>query len=467
MEEEEDGGKREDGEEATRLLPGLTTGDASQLIRDMAELPQQPSYAVVSKALAMLERREVGKRGPEEVQLLLEVLARWRTPPKAGFLASICQGLVGSRLEGWGANELAELLPRLATLQARPSAELLDLIAAKCEEGLGEMEGPAMAQLVQGFARRNHPPGVPLLRLMCLRLGPNVKELDSHVMVGLVSGLAGLTFHPGEAFLHDVATACVERGFSELRPRELAQLLHALAMCNYRADEAFVEGFYGRAKELGWSAFSQWNLHSTLRALVTMDVRVEEGLLKAILAEFHAVIGAGEKGEEEGQGRKAVNEWSIVALHRTVRMYLYLHPQPGKMEEELEMALQRLAPIVTTKPVQPSPSITQVMLYERLGRRYRVEEEVAVAMVDVDMMIHLPLGLKVAVEVDGPTHFFYNNINEPTGKTRLKRRVLDEATRRGTIQSWVWTRANEDWDVEKVRGAIRAAQARGRSALVS
>lgn len=453
------------------MLPALTSGDPSRLIRDMAQLPYRPSHAVVAQALAMLEKGGVGKMAPGDVQLLMEVLARWRTNPEVGLLASLCEGLVDSRLEGWGANELASLLLRLATWQAKPSAELLDLIASRCEEGLGEMEGPAMARLVQGFARLNHPPGVPLLRLMCLRLGPDVRALDSHVMVDLVSGLAGLTYHPGEEFLQDVANECMERGFAGLRPGELGQLLHALAMCNYRADEAFLESFYRRARELGWGAFNQWSLHLTLWALVAMGVRVEEGLLKAVLCEFHAVIAAGEKGEggekEEGQGRKAVKKGGIGVLRRDVRMYLYLHPQPGKVEEDLEMALQRLAPIVTTKPSAPSPSITQVMLYERLGRRYRVEEEVALAMVDVDMMIHLPRGLKVAVEVDGPTHFFYNDINEPTGKTRLKRRVLDEATRRGTIQSWVWTRANEDWDVEKVRGAIRAAQARGRSALVS
>jgi hypothetical protein len=43
----------------------------------------------------------------------------------------------------------------------------------------------------------------------------------------------------------------------------------------------------------------------------------------------------------------------------------------------------------------------------------------------------------IAVEVDGPTHFFGNYPREPTGTTLFKRRLLDLAVQRGELGGWV------------------------------
>jgi hypothetical protein len=71
-----------------------------------------------------------------------------------------------------------------------------------------------------------------------------------------------------------------------------------------------------------------------------------------------------------------------------------------------------------------------------------VEEEVKVGqgVMVVDALIVPPKDsnlLPVAVEVDGPTHFFVNHDREPNGTTMLKRSLLDVAVAKGELGAWV------------------------------
>jgi hypothetical protein len=233
----------------------------------------------------------------------------------------------------------------------------------------------------------------------------------------------------------------------------LPDLVWAMAMCNHRVDEAWLQAFSARAERLTWGSFRQQSLERTLWGLVAMEVRVDEGLLRTVLDTMHA---AADMAGEAGTVRKKEH---LEALQRALGMYLYLHPEPGQLEEELDAALQRLARVVPPPPLAPhSPSDMQLRLAERLRRRYKVEEGVPVAMVSVDMMIHLPGGGKVAVEVEGPMCYFANDSITLTGETLLKRRVLDEATKRGAIDAWVGVRGCEKWEVDKIEQAIRAVQ---------
>jgi hypothetical protein len=70
------------------------------------------------------------------------------------------------------------------------------------------------------------------------------------------------------------------------------------------------------------------------------------------------------------------------------------------------------------------------------------EEQVVGGVLSIDALIVPPKeegsGLApIAVEVDGPTHFFGNHTREPTGTTVFKRRLLDLAVRRGEVGGWV------------------------------
>jgi hypothetical protein len=79
----------------------------------------------------------------------------------------------------------------------------------------------------------------------------------------------------------------------------------------------------------------------------------------------------------------------------------------------------------------------------RTSMGLRVEEEQLVGgVVSIDALILPPKedgsGLApIAVEVDGPTHFFGNHTREPTGSTVFKRRLLDLAVLRGELGGWV------------------------------
>jgi hypothetical protein len=66
----------------------------------------------------------------------------------------------------------------------------------------------------------------------------------------------------------------------------------------------------------------------------------------------------------------------------------------------------------------------------------------------------------VAVEVDGPTHFFVNHDREPNGTTMLKRSLLDVAVAKGELRGWVsvpWW----EWDQCKGKKAQEQELLRG------
>jgi hypothetical protein len=76
------------------------------------------------------------------------------------------------------------------------------------------------------------------------------------------------------------------------------------------------------------------------------------------------------------------------------------------------------------------------------GLGLRVEEEAVLGggAISVDALIMPAVGsglAPIAVEVDGPTHFYSNHKREPTGTTAFKRRLLDLAVERGELGAWV------------------------------
>jgi hypothetical protein len=70
------------------------------------------------------------------------------------------------------------------------------------------------------------------------------------------------------------------------------------------------------------------------------------------------------------------------------------------------------------------------------------EEQLVGGVMSIDALIMPPKGdgsglAPIAVEVDGPTHFFNSHTTEPTGTTVFKRRLLDLAVLRGEVGGWV------------------------------
>jgi hypothetical protein len=84
------------------------------------------------------------------------------------------------------------------------------------------------------------------------------------------------------------------------------------------------------------------------------------------------------------------------------------------------------------------------------------EEQVVGGVLSVDALIMPPKeegssGLApIAVEVDGPTHFFNNHTREPTGSTLFKQHLMDLAVLRGEVGGWV---SVPYWEWDARRGA--------------
>jgi hypothetical protein len=97
------------------------------------------------------------------------------------------------------------------------------------------------------------------------------------------------------------------------------------------------------------------------------------------------------------------------------------------------------------------------------AKGYRVVMEVTMGggIVSVDMVVLLEGGRKVVVEVDGPLHFFVNRPEEPTGYTKLKRRLLDVLKAHGELQGWVSVVDASNDSIRRVVEAIEKVR-RGR-----
>jgi hypothetical protein len=80
------------------------------------------------------------------------------------------------------------------------------------------------------------------------------------------------------------------------------------------------------------------------------------------------------------------------------------------------------------------------VLIEGLGLRVEDEKVLGGGAISVDALIMPPEGgglAPIAVEVDGPHHYFVNHEKVPTGTTMFKRRLLDLAVQRGELKGWV------------------------------
>lgn len=96
------------------------------------------------------------------------------------------------------------------------------------------------------------------------------------------------------------------------------------------------------------------------------------------------------------------------------------------------------------------------MLRKELGLRVLEEEVLGEGAISIDALIMPSEGsgqAPIAVEVDGPYHFFTNQPQEPTGRTVFKRRLMDLAVQRRQLGGWVsvpyWAWQGVNTDVRK------------------
>jgi hypothetical protein len=100
-----------------------------------------------------------------------------------------------------------------------------------------------------------------------------------------------------------------------------------------------------------------------------------------------------------------------------------------------------------------------------LGFEVLDEQVIGDGAISVDALIVPPKGSglgRIAAEVDGPSHFFANRPDEPTGATLFKRRLLDVAVRRGELESWVSVSVRRTGVSEPERRALLCSLLEGR-----
>lgn len=280
----------------------------------------------------------------------------------------------------------------------------------------------------------------------------------------LINGFVSFDYHPGEGLLRAVIRECTVRRFEDVSPLEMSLILRALSRCLARVDEAFTTAAYTRASELGWDTFELHQLGLTLWGMVVLERRVDKGLLRAVTTRLRAFRSS----ITQGKGTEGLDCPNASMLCTAARQYLLLQePDTWEAEdEELAREAEALWPHVQGYGETPVPSRLQQGVCRVLrSRHYRVEEELWLAggVVSVDGVVELPCGARVVVEVDGPCHFFSIRPHEPTGKTVLKRRLLDRLEARGEVQAWAWVRDGSRQELDKVEQAVARARRQQRA----
>jgi hypothetical protein len=473
----------------------------TNLVNAFAKTKYQPPVALLESICHMCEGNKLRDFEPQAISNLVNGLARLEHAPGKALLELICSKCADSGLQGFKPQELTNLVNGLAKLNHHPGA-LLQLICAKCEEvGLSAFKPQELANLINGLAKFDHHHEKGLLELLCRRCeemglrgfkpqelsnllnglaklghypGPTLLDLlcskCDHIglerfthldFTNLINAFANFSHHPGSSLLSGIVRECVDRQFQGSEAANLSILLHALSIFLAPVDEAFMTAFYARASEVEWDSFTPRHLGLTLWGMVVLERRVDKGLLREVMAKmraFRASIAQGEKGLDHRNGR---------TLCSAARQYLLLRDRSTwKVEdEELSREAEALWPDVEGYRDTATPSKLQKDVCRVLrSRHYVVNEEqwLAGGVLSVDAMLELPCGARVAVEVDGPLHFFCNRPHEPTGRAVLKRRLLDRAQAMGEVETWVWVQDESREELDKVEQAVAQAHRQGR-----
>ena len=208
-----------------------------------------------------------------------------------------------------------------------------------------------------------------------------------------------------------IGRSAAGQGLGSLEPRDVSKLVHAFSSVGHRSSPSIFEAA-GATALSRFHAFGPGDASMLLWCMAVADSAHEELFESRTFSNFIA-------------SATAAGTWNDIQLSQLHQFLLWATAERKLLSAE---ALPSALPgaclaAFTSSPAQPS--LLQLQVAEQLqvlGYRDVEHEHATEEGYSIDLVVKAS-GLRVGVEVDGPSHFLGDS-EVPTGATRLKRRQL-------------------------------------------
>ncbi|KAG1673213.1 hypothetical protein FOA52_013093 [Chlamydomonas sp. UWO 241] len=331
--------------------------------------------------------------------------------------------------------ELANTAWALATLGHAD----VDFVAALMEAAKPQLRNftpQALANTVWAFATLGHADGAFMASLL-KAAEPQLRDFTPRNLVNTVWALATLG-HTDDAFMAALLKAATLQ-LREFTPQNLANLAWALAALGH-ADGAFMAALL-KAATPQMRNFNPQDVANTAWALAALD-HADDAFMAALLQQAAGMVR------------------DLACAENRTQLFLcmlWLKDQQSDVAvpAQLSAACKR-AWMEERSDALPSRVQLEVLAVVRQlpGCSGAASEQVTEdGLVSIDIAVQLLDGSRLAVEVDGPTHFLSNAPTVPNGATRLRNRLLE-------ARGWrvVSVPARTGWDPHAKRGQQAARE---------
>eukprot|EP00873_Tetraselmis_striata_P002738 jgi/Tetstr1/423002/TSEL_013778.t1 len=376
--------------------------------------------------IAARAARVMGRFRPAELARLLGGLAA--LDHRSPGLFALAAGPAVQMLRHFRPTELVALLGAYAHLRHRAPA-LFEVAAPVALAGLAAGEGNALAELLTACGDTRHTPPSLLLSFSqriaqdaaagggtLAGSGPRAAARAAST-VSLLWACATLRHEePGlGALAAHRLTACMER----LSPLDVSTAAWALAVLHGDDDGAYVEAFLAAARDAVLAspgAFAPRMLCRLLWSHAVFDALPDSETLSRLSA---PLLGECKLSTED-----------YCQIYQTALMRGLRAPSsaddglPTALREAAKRHWEDAAALVT-------PSDFHLEVYSallRLGLECELEWRSPNGAFFVDIMLRLPCGEELLLEVDGPRHFSASIPHKPLGSTCLRRRLVTALT---------------------------------------
>ena len=234
--------------------------------------------------------------------------------------------------------------------------------------------------------------------------------------------------HEAPALLDALSAATMRRGLGGFNPQDLSTTAWAFATACHTAPEMF-KTISAELLRRGLGSFNAQNITNTAWAFAVLDPPSADALFSTTC--FSTRCASLETSFSLEQLTQ-LHQWSLWRKERRA-------PWPG-LHESLRQACRNAC---FEEDGQPSRTQSEVVREIR-SRGFDVDEEqrCQISGYSLDALVVLNDGERIAVEVDGPSHFIGRS-HTPTGATQLKHRQLRHfGWRLESVPYWEWDHSN-------------------------
>ena len=371
----------------------------------------------------------------------------------------ICQGL-------------SNTLWAYATLEFVPSFKMLELVTRSWENLLGDITISDSTNLLWSYSSLRFNPGSSVLNKVAqLYVDATARDVSATGVSNSLWAWANFDWTPkNPEIMHIVLSIATEhfRDDPELQTQSLSNVLWALAILRWIPDDEFLTVFQDRTLvELRKGAFSHQGLTNTIWAFAQLGIKPNETLMRELTNELGEKVSEFTSAQAVSNSLLALasfeywpDEWiveayraKIVELYRedaipdidwaqlfqANAMFENYSPRGAMLTDPNMVELATKAWKVGTSRVVISQFHREVSAaLTNMGVPHEIEYVTEDGLFSLDIVLR---GKKVAIEVDGPSHFARNFprrrlSGEETDTTNSRYRYLEKAG---------WTTVHVPW----------------------